>query len=114
VDDDVTVEVIHTLKVMILPEVMKMPRELLAVWAEGAWPEPFCGVCRGMDKPWGAEGWPDEDALYYAVKAIVEWHDAPMRKTNENDPYKVRANGGRLTMLRCRAIYDAAREVLAT
>lgn len=90
-----------------------VPTDVLERWAYGPWPEPMCGVCRGVwefeDSFAAGEGVYTETELVN-VQLIIDYHDEPLRTAPRGQLW--RAN--RPTYERCLAIYAEARSVLAT
>lgn len=83
-----------------------LPLGIREALAEGAWPEPMCGVCRALDTPESREEiFVDADMVRICLE-IVDWHDEPL-KTG------YRWQGGPEQYKRCQALYEAARRSLA-
>lgn len=87
--------------------VAALPVSVREKLAEGAWPEPFCGVCRSLDVPETREDiFEDVDTVRICLN-LVAWHDEPLKRASS--PWR----GGREQYERCQAIYAAARRSLA-
>lgn len=85
-----------------------VPTPLLEHWAGGAWPEPHCGVCRGVEAYERIyEGFyvgPELDN----VQLIIDYHEEPLRVLPKEKKWK----GNRPTYERCLRVYEQARRVL--
>jgi len=88
---------------------MAVPTGILERWAEGEWPEPHCGVCRGV---WGfedAEDFPGySETEIINVQRVIDYHDEPLRTAPRRSLWKA----NRATYERCLRVYETARSVL--
>lgn len=65
---------------------------------DGAWPEPYCGVCRAL-----------ENKRYLRNRilcAVLDWHDTPYREG------EARWRAGKKVYERCMKLYELAREIM--
>ena len=85
------------------------PDDLLERWAYGPWPEPHCGVCRGVWEHEDHCGWITSDPVWVAVQLVIDYHDEPLRAADRRSLWK----SNHETYRRCLAIYEQAREVLS-
>lgn len=105
VEDEVSDETVRLLEEFIgmAEAVARLPSEVLQELSEGPWPEPFCGVCRALEKVVVSEV--VDFTLYRDVMLIVDWHDEPLRRRRG----RYDSSLGEETYYRCLAVYAAAK-----
>lgn len=84
----------------------ELPSDVLAKLAEGAWPEPHCGVCRALMT---AEVTALDGVSFTAAVLVHDYHSGPLSERPDLPAFK----RGRLAYERCLEIYRLAGEVLS-
>lgn len=82
-----------------------MPDRVMEELRSGPWPEPYCGVCRALDKLTPEEL--QTEHLWMAANFILDYHDEPIRLQSHAKFRYYQPD----SYYRCLAVYELARRL---